>query len=144
MKFHTQRFLTVAAALMLATFSASDASAQASATAAAPPLSVVDLEDTNWKSPVDYAGVIAAERVVAQQIIGTPGIPYSQFALYTGYDRMLSYIQNDLSASLPLAPLVGSNFQKVMIEAPNDPVLKKMEAGKLDILRDQLTDKLAR
>ena len=100
------------------------------------------IDGTPWKSISDFSEVIASERLVANHKINAPGLPLPQVALYRGYDRMLSYVQADIAASLPLDGIVQNNFQRVLQETPNDPLLSSMDSIELSILRDRLIGEL--
>ena len=78
------------------TFSATAVSAQAAADAEVTASITVDAYATQgWKSVEDFTALIAAERVVAAQQLATPNLSDRQIALYTGYDRMLGYMESD-------------------------------------------------
>lgn len=102
----------------------------------------VQVDGTPWKSTFDYSGVLTAERDVAASQIIAPGAALAHVALYTGYDRLLAYMQADVAAQLPKDGIVANSFQKVVAEMPNDPILVNMDIAKLAELRTILTGEL--
>ena len=116
--------------------SATTVTAQANASVApAPPISIEDFpQESDWKSPVDYAAVIASERATAALKLSGPNVKEPTLALYTGYDRMLSNMQQDLIISLPIEEIATKNYHKVVAEAPADPILSNLESAEFDAL----------
>lgn len=106
------------------------------------PISTDDITVKAWKAAPDYAAVVAAERTDAAQAMATPGLKQAKLALYTGYDRMLSYMQADLLAQAPIEETAAKNFQKVTLEAPNDSLLIYMEGAEFNGLYIALLVKL--
>lgn len=104
-------------------------------------ISTVDLVGS-WKPSVDYSAVLVAERADAAQVLAGPNLKVDKAALYTGYDRMLAYMQTDLAANAPIDDLVEINYKKVVLETPNDPALKNMDPAEFSALRDALDSKL--
>jgi hypothetical protein len=96
----------------------------------------------SWKPTVDFSAVLVAERIDAAQVLAGPNLKVDKAALYTGYDRMLAYMQTDLTAIVPLEDLVDINYKKVVLETPNDPALKNMDPAEFSALRDALVSKL--
>lgn len=104
-------------------------------------ISMTDLTGS-WKTTVDYSAVLVAERADAAQVLAGSNLKAAKAALYTGYDRMLAYMQTDLAANVPLEDLADINYKKVVLETPNDPVLKNMDPAEFSALRDALVSKL--
>lgn len=115
-------------------FSASTVAAQANASVApAPPISTEDYpQESDWKSPVDYSAVVASERANAVQTLASPTTKEPTFALYTGYDRMLAYMEADMIAGVPIEKIAQNNFNKVTQEASSDPALVNMDAAEFN------------
>lgn len=119
----------------LLSFSATTAAAQANSVAPAPPISIEDLpQKPEWKDPVDYAAVIASERNNTSTTLSTPDLKDAAIALYTGYDRMLSYMQQDMINNVPIEEIAEKNYNKVVAETPSDPILVNMEASEFNAL----------
>ena len=119
-------------------FSANSVSAQTTASVAAP-ISVEDLpQEPEWKSAVEYSAVLAAERANAAQTLAAPTTKELEFALYTGYDRMLAYMEADMAAGVPIEKIAVNNFNKVNQEAISDPALVNMQAAEFNALYEAL------
>lgn len=125
------------------TFSATAVSAQSAAETEVTLAITVDAYNTQgWISVDDYTALVAAERVVVAQQLATPSLSDRQIALYTGYDRMLEYMQADLSVKAPLESIAEINFKKVLQEAPADPVLTHLQESEFINLYGSLVVKL--
>jgi hypothetical protein len=111
----------------------------------APPTSISTelYADNNWKSPTNYAAVVAAERVIAAQKLGAPSIKVAEKALFTGYDRMLAFMQTDLAANAPIADIAANNFKRVNLQVPNDALLQPMQVVDFNALYASLISKLS-
>ena len=120
------------------------ASAQSSLATAPAPISTVDLEDPNWKIPSEYGSIVAAERVVAAQKLGTQGIPASETAVLTGYDRLLEYMQADLATWQPIGSIAANSQKRVLSEAPTDPILQAMDVASFEVFYSALVARLVR
>lgn len=96
----------------------------------------------SWKTTADFSAILVAERADAAQVLAGPNLKNAKAALYTGYDRMLAYMQTDLAANTPIEDLVDINYKKVVLETPNDPALKDMDPVEFSALRDALVSKL--
>jgi len=119
-------------------FSSTTPSAQATASVAAP-ISVEDLpHEPQWKSSVEYSAVLAAERANAAQSLAAPTTKELEFALYTGYDRMLAYMEADIAAGVPIEKIAVNNFNKVNQEAISDPALVNMQTTEFNALYEAL------
>ncbi len=117
-------------------FSATTVAAQLDASVAPPPPISTEgyPQEPEWKSSVDYSAVVASERANAAQVLASPTIKELEFALYTGYDRMLAYMEADMASGIPIEEIAEKNFIKVSQEAPADPVLVNMEASEFNTL----------
>ncbi len=136
----SSRFFAMVAILSCAllSFSTTTVSAQATASVAAP-ISIADLpQEPQWKSSVEYSAVLAAERANAAQSLAAPTTKELEFALYTGYDRMLAYMEADMAAGVPIEKIAVNNFNKVNQEAISDPVLVNMQAAEFNALYEAL------
>ena len=107
-------------------------------------ISTVVAEPTvsQWKSPVEYSAVISAMKANTTKILADPNTPQPERVLYTGFDRMLSYIQADLEAHLDLTKIAEKNYNKVVLEAPSDPILINMSMSEFAALYNSLVEKL--
>ena len=121
-------------------FTATTASAQANASVAAmPPISVEDLgQVSEWKTPVDYAAVLVSERNNTAATLATPNLKDAAIALYTGYDRLLEYMQQGLIDNVPIEEIAEKSYDRVVGEAPADPVLLNMDNGEFNALYQTL------
>ena len=131
----------------LLTISASTVSAQANASAApGEPVSTADLDlgqqPTDWKSAVDYSTVVASERANAALILAAPTTKEPTISLYTGYDRMLAYMQADMIAGVPIEEIAINNFKKVRLESLTDPLLTNMEEAEFSAMYTALVGML--
>jgi hypothetical protein len=115
--------------VFLLSFSATTVSAQADVSVApVPPLSTEDLPQVSeWKNSVDYATVLEAERINAAKVLTDPDSKEPSIALYSGYDRMLSYMQQDILDKLPIEDIAEKNYIKVSAESISDPMLVNMD-----------------
>lgn len=107
-------------------------------------IGISDLVRPDWLQTTEFTAVVAAERANTALLLAAPDLKESQIALYKGYDRMLVYMQTDLTAQLPVDNLAVSNRDKVILEAPNDPVLVKMSSIEFQVMYHELVDKLIR
>ncbi len=114
--------------------STTSVSAQANAAVAAV-ISIEDIpQEPEWKSPAEYSAVLSSERANAAQTLVAPTTKELVFALYTGYDRMLAYMEADMAAGIPIEKIAENNFNKVNQEAISDPALVNMEAAEFNAL----------
>lgn len=137
-------FLALFAGILVC-FASSSAAAQGAFTGA--PGEVVGISDLvrpEWRPVAEFTTVIAEERANTALLLAAPNLKDSQVALYKGYDRMLGYIQNDLTLQLPIDNLTVSNRDKVMLETPNDPELVKMSGIEFQVMYHELVEKLIR
>ncbi|MBU6342331.1 MAG: hypothetical protein KGS48_12615 [Bacteroidetes bacterium] len=115
--------------------------AQASESASAL-ISTEDLAINGWKETADYTAILAQERILATQEISNSSQNIARLALYTAYDRLLSYMQSDMAAKSPIETIADINYKKLVLETPNDPVLKDMDSGEFSVLYGNLVSKL--
>jgi len=80
----------------------------------------------DWKDPASYASVIVTEKNNNDIKLSEPGLSGEQFALYTGYKKLLDYMQIDLSSKSNLEAIASTNYQKIIVESQTDPILLKM------------------
>ena len=114
-------------------------SAQSASVAPGDPISTADLPVTpNWKAAAEYAVVLATERVNAANVLALTNQKQSKTALYTGYDRMLAYMQADLQGNEPIDLIADNNFKRVTLETPADPSLNLMDPVEFKALYDAL------
>lgn len=102
-------------------------------------ISTVDLVEVNWKSQEEFAKIVASERAIASQKKAIA----AEVVLYTGYDRMLSHMQADLLLKLPLDGMANAAYQKVLADAPSDPILQDLVVPDFAILYAALVTKLS-
>ena len=130
---------------ILLAFSVTSGSAQSNISAST--MDMVPLSDyphdAIWKTPLDCASVIAAERASIAQLLAAPNLKDAKIALYKGYDRMLVYIQADLASDHPIADIAAKNFGQVNQEASTDPQLKDMLADEFSAMYQDLIGKLS-
>jgi hypothetical protein len=107
-------------------------------------ISTVIAEPTGgeWKSHVEYAAVITSMKASTAKILDNPNLPQPERALYTGFDRMLTYIQADIEAQADITKIPEKNYNKVVQEAPSDPILVNMQISEFTALYTTLVDKL--
>ena len=129
--------------LFVIAFSANAVSAQSAVEAEVSVSVTVDAYATQgWKSVDDYAAILTAERVVAAQQLAIPNLSDRQIALYTGYDRMLGYMQADITDKASIENIADINFKKVLQEAPADPILTHLQQNEFTNLYGSLVAKL--
>lgn len=102
------------------------------------PLAEVEGAPTNWKALPDYTAVVATERANTAIVLINPNTKEPNTSLYNGYDRMLSYMQADLAAGVPVEEIAIKNFNKVVQETPGDPTLVNMQSAAFVALYDAL------
>lgn len=142
--FRSFSFLVVLATIFCCLTTA-DISAQGSYTGApGEVIGISELVRPEWLPTAEFTTVVATERTNTALLLSAPDLKESQIALYKGYDRMLVYIQTDLTLQLPIDNLAVNNRDKVMLEAPNDPVLVKMSSIEFQVMYHELVDKLIR
>jgi len=107
-------------------------------------IGISDLVRPDWLQTAAFTAVVAAERANTALLLSAPDLKESQIALYKGYDKMLVYMQNDLILQHPVDNLAVTNRDKVILEAPNDPELVKMQAIEFQVMYYELVDKLIR
>lgn len=100
------------------------------------------LEMNDWKSPVEYSSVILSMKESTAQKLAEPNLQVSERALYTGFERLLSYIQVDLEAQAEINKIAETNYSKVVKEAPSDPLLINMHMDEFQALYELLVSKL--
>lgn len=129
--------------LFLLSIVTSGLTAQANASIApSDPISTEDLSIVKWKSPVEYDAVLTSERAGMALKLADPDLKIHLHALYSGYDRMLSYMQADRAQSMTLGEIAFDNYKKVLAETPGDDILKNMHTEDFDALYDILVTKL--
>jgi len=147
-KCRTQKFSKcfIAVILLVASFFlvSSNTSFAQSAIPGTASISTVLAEPTvsQWKSPVEYSAVITSMKASTAKILADPNTPPSERTLYTGFDRMLSYIQADLEAHLDISKIGEKNYNKVVLEASTDPILVNMSMSDFASLYNALDEKL--
>lgn len=120
-----------------------DSYAQTNASVApVPPISTEDYPGPKWKSPVDYSATLTTEQSNTAVKLAEPNLPADILGLYTGYDRMLTYMQEDLTNQLAIGDIALKNFNRVLEETPGDAILKYMHTKDFQILYDALLPKL--
>lgn len=144
---HTGAYLSYALIpvfiLSIITFSGTAISAQSAVEAEVSVAITVDAYATQgWKLVEDYAAILTAERVVAAQQLAIPNLSDRQIALYTGYDRMLEYMQADIADKASIENIADINFKKVLQEAPADPILTHLQQNEFTNLYGSLVAKL--
>ena len=142
---HTSRFFLGLSIVCCSLFSliAADTYAQANASVApVPEISTEDYPGPKWKSPVDYSAVLTSEQSNAAVKLAEPNLPADILGLYTGYDRMLTYMQEDLTNQSAIGDIALKNFNRVLEETPGDAILKNMHTKDFQILYDALLPKL--
>jgi len=80
----------------------------------------------DWKDSAGYASVLAAEKNDNDIRLADPGLSGEQFGLYTGYKKLLDYMQTDLSSKVNLESIASSNYKRIIVESQTDPILLKM------------------
>lgn len=129
----------------LFSMTAVDMSAQAiSTTAPADPISTEDYPGTKWMSPADYASVLSTEQSNTATKLANPNLGQVELGLYTGYARMITYMQDDLNNHSAIGEIAFKSYKRVVSETPADPILKHMYPKDFQILYDALLPKLIR
>jgi hypothetical protein len=106
-------------------------------------ISTEDLAVNGWKESGDYNAILAQERTLAGHEISNANQNAARVALYTAYDRLLSYMQADMAVKNPIETIADINYKKVVLETPADPILKDMDTGEFSVLYGNLVSKLA-
>ena len=122
-----------------------DMTAQAISTLApAPPISTEDYPGTKWKSPSEYSLVLSTEQSSIATILSTPNLNEVELGLYTGYARMLTYMQEDITNQTAIEEIASKSYQRVRSETPADPILKHMIVKDFETLYAALLPQLTR
>jgi hypothetical protein len=103
---------------------------------------VADPAGGEWKTPVEYSAVLTAMKASTQKILTDPNSPPSEHTLYTGFNRLLSYMQADMEAHLDISKIAEKNYNQVVLEAATDPVLINMSMSDFASLYNSLDEKL--
>jgi hypothetical protein len=103
---------------------------------------VADPTISQWKNTVEYSAVITSMKTSTTKILENPNTPPAERTLYTGFDRLLTYIQSDIEAHHDLTKIAEKNYNQVVQEASSDPVLINMSMGEFAVLYNSLVDKL--
>jgi hypothetical protein len=97
---------------------------------------------SEWKSRLDYTAVINSFKTSTASILAEANLQQSKKALYTGFDRLLTYMQADVESNFELGNIADKNYKKVVQEAPSDPILINMQMDEFAALYDVLINKL--
>lgn len=142
---HTSRFfigLSIVCCFLFSLVSA-DSFAQVNATVApVPEISTVDYPVIYWKSPVDFSEVLTAEQTNTALRLADPNLPSSELGLYTGYKKMLLYMQEELASQTEVDQIASKSLNKVLAEIPGDPIMQYMSTVDFQSLYDKLIIKL--
>lgn len=101
-----------------------------------------DLSIPGWKSPVEFSTVLLTEKANITQLLADPNLKPHQTGLYTGYDRMVAYMQEDLAAHVPINEIPERNYKRILSEVPTDPVMKYMYPQDFAVMYEQLKARL--
>lgn len=104
---------------------------------------VKDFEGIKWKSTPALLVTLSEEHNQNLFLLSTPGLQPTDIANYTAYDKLIAYIQADITSGQKLEEIAVSNFQRVVDEAPADPVIKYLHVGSLRNAFNQLIEKMA-
>ncbi len=120
-------------------FSATAVSAQANASVApGDPIATEALPQSQWKSVPEYAAVIVAERTSSALQLASPAIKEVAQSNFNAYDRMLSYMQVDLGAGVPIEEIADKNFKRVVLEIPSEPAFANVYMAEFFTMYDAL------
>jgi len=97
---------------------------------------------SDWKSHHEYSAVITAVKVTTTQKLAETTLQGPEKIMYTGLDRLLTYIQSDLETHDDVAPLADRNYKKVITESHSDPALQNLPLADFNVLYDELVVKL--
>lgn len=104
--------------------------------------SAEELAAQHWKANAEVSATLTAEHSVFAPLIADPSVQVVDKATYKAYDRLLSYMENDLPGGDPMHVIAINSFKQVMEEAPNDAEIKYMHEGLFRQYFDQLMEKL--
>jgi len=144
---HTSLFFFGLSILCCCLFSLStiDIAAQANTSVApVPEMSFEDYPGPKWKSPVEYSATLTSEQSNTALKLAEPNLPADELGLYTGYARMLTYMQEDMTNQLFMGDIALKNFNRVLAETPDDDILKHMRTKDFQTLYDALLPKLSK
>ena len=102
-----------------------------------------DLSDINWKAASELNQTLADEHAKMDLALTQPQLPDSDRALFLSYKRLLDYMELDIQAGKPVEELLPQNYEKVVLEAPKDPVLKHLNTDVFITLMPGLIEALA-
>lgn len=101
-----------------------------------------DLTSVKWKTTVDATAQLDLEKTKTAQTLASSSLHHTDVALYKSYDKLLDYLKVSVQANQPLDDAIAKNVQKVLTEAPNDPVMKNMQPEGLYLLTHFLIEQL--
>lgn len=100
------------------------------------------LQSQHWKTNADVTAVLSAEHAVVSPLIADPNVQPVDKATYKAYNRLLTYMENDLPGGDPMPVIAMTSFKQVLEEAPADGEIKEMHEGIFRQYFDQLMEKL--
>jgi hypothetical protein len=125
------------------TFSSTSLLAQQSElTAPGDLISTEDLSEVKWKSSVEYAAILTIERNSTIVLLADPNLKSHELGLYTGYSRMLAYMQEELNEEGNNNELALNNYKRILTEMPEDAIMKNMHPEEFATLYSTLVTKL--
>lgn len=144
-RIHTSRFFLVLSIVCCSLFSmiTNEITAQTNATIATTvEISTEDYPVIYWKSPVDFSEVLTSEQSNTALRLADPNLPANEFGLYTGYKKMLTYMQEELDNQTAVDQIALKSLNKVLAEIPGDPIMQNMNTKDFQSLYDKLVLKL--
>lgn len=85
-----------------------------------------DLSSVSWKAAPDLNAAIGQERTKMDVMLAAPDLPLTDRSIFLCYQRLLDYVQADVQGGAAVDEAMGSNYEKVLNEAPQDPDLKHL------------------
>lgn len=145
--FHTSNFVLGLSMVCCFLFSMTSGTITAQANASVAPVPQISTEDypgPKWKSSVDYSAVLTTEQSNTVLKLADPNLLPHDIGLYTGYNRMLTYMQEELTNQLAVEEIALKSFNRVFAETPGDAILKNMHAKDFETIYASLLPKLTR
>lgn len=84
-------------------------------------------QGTLWRAVPDLQLVLSAERERNAVLKNNPELPETDRATYAAYDRLLALLIEDLPGGAAVEEIAVHDFQKVLADAPQDPVMKALD-----------------
>ncbi|MCB9332795.1 MAG: hypothetical protein H6574_17115 [Lewinellaceae bacterium] len=101
-----------------------------------------DLTSQDWKPTPDLNAAIATEQVKINSMLAAPALPATDRSLFLCYQRMLSYVQAEITGGNAVDAAILSSYEKVLVDAATEPDLKQLPLHGLSAMLPELLEAL--